>query len=118
MYVDEPRPTFWVGSSKDDLRDLSEDIRLELGHNLFRVQMGLEPTNWRPMHGLGKGITGVIELRARDADGIARLMYVAKFSRGIYVLHAFTKKTQQTSEGDKKIAADRYKEAQNHDGEG
>lgn len=39
---------------------------------------------------------GVVEVRVR-VDGAYRLMYIAKFAEGIYVLHVFQKKTQKTS---------------------
>jgi len=35
---------------------------------------------------------GVYELRASDADGIARAMYIAKYPEAVYVLHVFTPK--------------------------
>ena len=42
-------------------------------------------------------------------DGAWRLLYVAKFSDAIYVLHAFQKKTQQTSKEDIDLARKRYR---------
>lgn len=53
---------------------------------------------------------GVKEIRVRDDAGIFRIMYVAKFTDAIYVLHCFQKKTQQTSRGDIELARTRYKE--------
>ncbi|EHG6160067.1 type II toxin-antitoxin system RelE/ParE family toxin [Escherichia fergusonii] len=47
---------------------------------------------------------------ARDADGIYRVMYVAKFEEAVYVLHCFQKKTQTTSQSDIDLAKRRYKE--------
>ena len=58
---------------------------------------------------------GVFELRARDEDGIARLMYVAKFRDTVYVLHVFEKKTQKTAQADIDLGKKRYREAR-HDG--
>jgi phage-related protein len=40
---------------------------------------------------------------------LLEMMYVAKFSEAVYVLHCFKKKTNTTSKNDKDIAADRYK---------
>ena len=37
----------------------------------------------------------------RDANGIYRVMYLAKFDDAIYVLPSFQKKTQQTSKRDR-----------------
>ncbi|EHG6151027.1 hypothetical protein J5T40_003502 [Escherichia fergusonii] len=47
---------------------------------------------------------------ARDADGIYRVMYVAKFEEAVYVLHCFQKKTLTTSQSDIDLAKRRYKE--------
>jgi phage-related protein len=44
---------------------------------------------------------------SQDADGIARLMYVAKFHDTICVLHVFTTKSLKT---DIDIAKKRYRE--------
>ena len=52
---------------------------------------------------------GTKEIRIRDASGTFRVMYLAKFEEGIYVLHCFQKKTQATSKQDKAIAAARYR---------
>lgn len=41
--------------------------------------------------------TGVREIRVRDATGAFRIIYVASFAEAVFVLHAFQKKTQQTS---------------------
>ncbi|UMV02012.1 type II toxin-antitoxin system RelE/ParE family toxin [Shigella flexneri] len=50
------------------------------------------------------------EIRTRDADGIYRVMYIAKFEEAVYVLHCFQKKTQTTSQSDVDLAKRRYKE--------
>lgn len=57
---------------------------------------------------------GTVEIRVEDADGIARLMYVAKFGDEIHVLHVSTKKTQTTSKADIEKAETRYKEAKSN----
>jgi len=52
---------------------------------------------------------GVYELRIRTAVE-HRVFYVAKFAEGVYVLHAFQKKTQQTAHRDIELAQERYRE--------
>jgi phage-related protein len=47
---------------------------------------------------------GARDLRISDAQGVFRLMYVAKFEEAVYVLHCFQKKTRATSKQDKAIA--------------
>ena len=52
---------------------------------------------------------GTKEIRIKDASGIFRVMYVAKFEEAIYVLHCLQKKTQATGKQDKAIAVARYR---------
>jgi phage-related protein len=79
-----------------------EGSRVPIGE----VQAGLEPGDWKPFDDVGAGTR---EIRIRDASGIYRVMYVAKFEEAIYVLHCFQKKTPVTSKQDKSIAAVRYR---------
>jgi phage-related protein len=53
---------------------------------------------------------GVQEIRIRDEWGAFRVLYIAKFERGIYVLHCFQKKTQKTSKADLDVARLRYRD--------
>ena len=95
-----------VGSSYDDLLAFPKDPRREAGFQLGKVQAGLEPTNWKPFDDVGAGTK---EIRIKEASGVYRVMYVAKFEEAIYVLHCFQKKTQATSKQDKAIAGARYR---------
>ena len=72
-----------------------------------RVQDGLQPDDWKPMPSVG---VGVQEIRVRDETGAYRVIYVAKFSDAVYVLHAFQKKTQKTSRVDLALATKRFAE--------
>ena len=56
---------------------------------------------------------GTKEIRLKDASGVYRVMYIAKFEEAIYVLHCFQKKTQVTSKQDKAIAEARYRAVAN-----
>jgi len=96
----------WVGSSLEDLRSFPEDARREAGRQLRRVQAGLDPEDWKSFETIGAGVR---EIRIRDATGIFRIMYVAKFPEAIYVLHSFRKTSQATSKEDKQIASVRYR---------
>ena len=40
---------YWVGRSREDLRDFPEAARREAGHQLHLVQLGLEPGDYRSM---------------------------------------------------------------------
>jgi phage-related protein len=74
---------------------------------LALVQRGLDPDDWKPMNSIGSGVR---EIRVRDASGAYRVIYVAQLSDAIYVLHAFQKKAQRTSERDISLARVRFRE--------
>jgi phage-related protein len=78
-----------------------------MGHQLFLVQCGLEPDDWKPMTTIG---TGVKEIRVKDVAGIFRTVYLATRPEALYVLHCFQKKTQQTTQRDIKLARKRLKD--------
>ena len=54
---------------------------------------------------------GVEEIRVWDQTGTYRVVYVARFADTVYVLHAFQKKTQQTTKRDLDLIRRRYDEA-------
>ena len=104
--MDDEKQIRWVGSAYDDLLAFPKDARKEAGYQLGKVQAGLEPTDSKPFDDVGPGTR---EIRIRDANGIYRVMYVAKFEEAVYVLHCFQKMTQVISKQDKAIAAARYR---------
>jgi phage-related protein len=103
------KPIDWLGSSKRDISAFPDEAKREAGNQLFLVQLGLEPVDWKPMPSVG---TGVNEIRVK-AGGEWRVLYVAKFADSVYVLHAFGKKTQRTAKADIEIAATRYRDLVN-----
>jgi phage-related protein len=105
MDIIRRKPITWIGSSRKDLKDFSELARQHAGRQLARVQKGLEPADWKPMPSVG---IGALEIRV-FAEGAYRVIYVAKFPEAVYVLHAFTKKTQKTTPADIRLARDRYR---------
>jgi phage-related protein len=104
--MEEEKEIRWVGSSYADLLEFPPGARWDAGFELAKVQAGLDPSDWKPFNGVGPGTK---EIRLRDATGIYRVMYVAKFEEAIYVLHCFQKKTQSTARQDKEIAEARYR---------
>ncbi|MGE5709512.1 MAG: type II toxin-antitoxin system RelE/ParE family toxin [Nitrospira sp.] len=99
------KPLHFVGSSRDDLRDLPDNAREIAGYQLFKVQQGKEPDDRKPMATVGVGAN---EIRVRDESGSYRVLYVAKFEEAVYVLHVFEKRSQKTAKGDIQLAASRY----------
>lgn len=104
--IREEKEIRWMGSSFEDLLAFPTAARRDAGFQLGKVQAGLDPNDWKPFDDVGSGVR---EIRIRDASGIFRVMYVAKFDEAVYVLHCFQKKTQATSARDKEIAAVRYR---------
>jgi phage-related protein len=96
----------FVGSALDDLRDFPVAARRDAGHQIDRVQRGLEPDDWKPMQGIGPGVR---EIRIRDEAGAFRVIYVASLAEAVYVLHAFQKKTPRTAKRDIDLAAARLR---------
>ncbi len=101
------KPVVFIGSSLDDLRAFPDRPRHDAGFQLERVQRGLDPDDWKPMQTIGPGVR---EIRVRDASGAFRVVYVAAFSEAVYVLHAFAKKTQRTSQRDLALAQSRFRD--------
>ena len=100
------KPVRFVGSAKDDLAAFPKSVRTRAGHELFMVQVGRDPDNWKPMSSVGPG---ACEIRVRDPSGAYRVIYVAKFADAVYVLHAFQKKTRKTARADLELAMQRYR---------
>lgn len=104
--VIDPKPVEFCGNSLDDLRAFPLSARREAGHQLDQVQRGHEPDDWKPVNSIGRGVK---EIRIWSASGTFRVIYVAKFANGIYVLHCFQKKAQQISTSDLDLASKRYR---------
>ena len=101
------KPVAFCGDALDELRAFPEAARQEAGFQLYRVQRGLDPADWKPLATIGRGVR---EIRIRDGGGAYRVIYVATFAEAVYVLHAFQKKTQRTAKRDVDLAASRLRE--------
>ena len=88
----EPRPLEWVGSSKNDLKGFPGEVQDHIGFALFQAQMGLKHRDAKPLVGLGPG---VLEIVSRFDKGTYRAVYLVRFARAVYVLHAFQKKSKR-----------------------
>ena len=100
------KPGAFLGDSLKKLKAFPEGARTDAGRELRRVQEGQDPRDWKPMQGVGRGVR---EIRVADRAGAFRMIYVATIGDGVFVLHAFQKKTQKTSRADLDIAKLRYK---------
>ena len=99
------KPVHFVGSSKDDLRELPDGARETAGYQLFKVQQGKEPDDWKPIVTVGIGVN---EIRVQDESGSYRVLYAAKFQEAVYVLHVFEKRSHKTPKDNIQLAKARY----------
>jgi phage-related protein len=96
----------FLGASLKTVREFPAQAKREAGHQLDRLQHGLDPTDWKPMKSIGQGVR---EIRIQD-EGQYRVIYMATFEDKIYVLHAFQKKSQKMSKQDLEAAKRALKE--------
>lgn len=104
----------WTGSSKRDLMDFPENVRRAFGYALGVAQLGAKHPCAKPWKGEGAGLLEVVE----SAEGNAyRAVYTVRFSRVVYVLHCFQKKSPsgiRTARTDIELVHKRLKAAQQH----
>jgi len=95
----------WLGDSRETIRGFPDDVQRIAGFQLWRVQRGLEPNDWKPMSSVGLSVQ---EIRIRTGAE-HRVLYVAKFAEAVYVLHAFEKRTRQAPKADLDLAKRRLR---------
>jgi phage-related protein len=95
----------FLGDSLQQIKHFPLSARKEAGVQLFKVQHGIEPSDWESMKSVGPGVR---EIRIRDEAGAFRIIYVASIGKMIFVLHAFQKKSQQTAKRDLDLATQRF----------
>lgn len=95
----------FIGDWLKCLREFPVDARQDAGRQLDRVQRGKQPSDFKPMPSIGKGVE---EIRVWDDTGTFRVIYTARLADAVYVLHAFQKKTQATSKRDIETAKARF----------
>src|SRR3989338_2657567 len=96
----------WLGKSRKAVKGFIKTVRAQIGYQLYRVQQGLMPTDYKPMASAGKG---ALEIRLHRPHE-HRVIYIAKLKDRVYVLHAFEKKTQKTPQRDIEMAKKNYQE--------
>jgi len=88
----EPKPVFWMGTSKKDLSAFPDEVKSDIGQAIYIAQIGGKAPSAKPMTGIGAGVVEVVE----DHDGDTyRAVYTVAFKEAVYVLHAFQKKSKR-----------------------
>ena len=106
----------FLGDALDRVRDFPEGARRQTGVQLHKVQLGMEPSDWKPMTTVGAGVR---EIRMREDGGAFRVLYVAQIEDAVVVLHAFRKKTRKTEQRDLDPAGSRLRTFQaSNEGDG
>ena len=86
------KPLIWLGDFREAISGFPDAARQIAGFQLWRVQRGLEPNDWKPMPSVGPGVR---EIRIHTGAE-HRVLYVAKFAKAVYILQAFEKRTRRT----------------------
>ena len=104
------RPPFatvaWEGDSREVLQSFPEGVQQNLGFQLWQLQLGEPPTDYRPLPSVG---TGVFELRDQDERAWYRVAYLSRIDDVIYVLHCFEKKSREMPRRDFETARRRLR---------
>jgi phage-related protein len=104
-----------VASTKKDLLKMPDQVVDVVGYSLYLAQSGLKHPQAKPLKGFGSA--GILEL-VEDYDGNTyRAVYTIRFSKAIYVLHCFQKKSHKgikTTKHDMDVIEARLKLAHEH----
>ena len=110
MSVETDRPRYatvvWEGDSREVLSGFPQNVRQNFGFELWRLQQGERPNDYRPLPSIGRG---VFELRDQDERAWYRVVYLSRVNDVIYVLHCFEKKSREMPGRDVEKARQRMK---------
>jgi len=88
------------------MQNFPEGVRQNLGFELWQLQQGERPTNYRALPSVGPG---VFELRDQDERSWYRVVYLSRIRDVIYVLHCFEKKSREMPKRDFETARRRLR---------
>lgn len=89
----DPKPLFWVASSRRDLVALPAEVQDVFGFALHLAQVGNRHADAKALQGFGGA--GVLEVVEDHRGDTFRAVYTVKFAGFVYVLHAFQKKSKR-----------------------
>ena len=69
------KPIQFLGDALKRLREFPAEARQDAGHQLYQVQRGEQPDDFKPMPAIGKGVE---EIRVWDETGAYRVIYSVK----------------------------------------
>ena len=74
----QPKPLFWIASTRDDLREFPNEVRQIIGYGLYLAQMGDKHLNAKPLKGFGGA--GTLEIVADHEGDTYRAVYTVRFA--------------------------------------
>jgi phage-related protein len=96
----------WEGDSREVLKGFPDDVKQNFGFELWQLQQGERPSDYRPLPSIG---AGVFELRDQDERAWYRVVYLSRIADVVYVLHCFEKKSREMPRKDFEKARQRLK---------
>lgn len=115
MEAHRPKPLFWIGSSRKDLKTFPDEVQDVMGRALLDAQFGDKHPDAKPLHGFGGA--GVLEVVDNFAGDAYRTVYTVNFEHAVYVLHAFQKKARRgirTPKHEIDLVRTRFRTAEEH----
>ncbi len=109
--MSEEKQVFWIGDSREVVRDFPGDVRKVIGTALQYAQLGEKHPDAKPLKGFGGATT--LEIVSNYDGNAYRAVYTVKISDAVYVLHAFQKKSKKgikTPKEEMDIVKRRFKE--------
>ena len=108
------KPVEWIGSTRDDLRDMPDEVQDEFGYALHEAQRGKHHPSAKQLKGDLRGLIELID----DFDGDTyRAIYTVKLAGVVYVLHVFQKKATHgiaTPQREIALIKERWQRAKRH----
>ena len=101
-----------MGSSREDLCELPEEVQDEIGYALHQAQMGGKSDKAKPFKGF-EGVS-VLEIVVKNFGEAYRALYTVEFEKVIAVLHVFQKKSKhgiKTPQQEVNLIKSRFKDA-------
>jgi phage-related protein len=109
------KPCEFIGSAKEDLSAMPDEVKEVMGYAIFQAQSGEKHQSAKPLKSFGGA--GVLEGVDHFDGNTYRAVYTVRFAGVVYVLHAFQKKSKRGNETPRReieLVRQRLKEAERH----
>ncbi|GBF80761.1 hypothetical protein AsFPU1_2166 [Aphanothece sacrum FPU1] len=107
-----------MGSSRRNLKEFPDEVQDMMGHALDIAQQEKKHPDAKPLSGFGGA--NVLEVVENYEGDTYRAVYTVRFMGGVYVLHAFQKKSKKgiaTPKTEINLIKSRLKKAEEHYGQ-